>query len=225
MRTTKPVFMTSLAIFFLIPLAKGQSAPEPNPEEVIKAFFGANPPNDKLIAVLEKGAKEPYKTELVKKIMAQKPSIEEASRVLVQNPPEPYAQQAWKIVEIDGSPKDRCRVLNSASEEYQNKALTSIRERKFATYEHVFYLMQGAPKRLIPQIWDDFMKLKPTKEDILSAATNAKSDFQEMAILHSLTQNLTASELDSVFKLISEIEVRKAKKREEKLIEIMTRKQ
>jgi hypothetical protein len=55
-------------------------------------------------------------------------------------------------------------------------------------------------------------------------AGNAKGDFQEMAILYLLTQKLTASELDSVFKLIAEIEERRAKEREEKLIEIMTQK-
>ena len=222
MRTAKLVFLGSLAIFFLLPFANGQNAREPNPEEIIKEFFGTNPTNDKLFAVLEKGAMEPYKTELVKKIVTQKLSAEEASKLLAQNPPEPYAQQAWKIVETDGSSRDKCRVLNSASEEYQDKALASLCERKLAPYEYVSYIMQGAPKRLVPQIWNDFIKLNPAKEDILSAAANAKGDFQELAILYSLTQKLTASEFDSVFKLILAIEEKKAKEREEKLIEIMT---
>jgi hypothetical protein len=225
MRTAKPVFLVFLAVFLLLPLANGQSAQEPNPKEIMKEFFGSGRSNDELVEILKKGAKEPYKTWVIEKIMAQSPDPDRAGEVLAQKPAEPYAAQAWKIVEASGSLKILCYVLGSASEEYQDKAYAFISKRNLIIEEYAFYIMRGrVPKRFIRLIWDEFFKLNPSKEGVLFMAGNAKGDFQEMAILYLLTQKLTASELDSVFKLIAEIEERRAKEREEKLIEIMTQK-
>lgn len=227
MKNPARILPTGLAlILFLCPLLlKGQGVQSSqNSEKILEEFFNLNPSKEKLLAVLKRGAVEPFKTRIIEKIMAQKPTPEEASEVLAQKPPEPYAQQAWKIVESDGTLRNRCYVLNFAPQEYQDKAFASIRRRSLIIYEYIFYVMQGAPQRFVRQIWDDFLKLNPTKGDILTAAMNTRDDFQELSILYSLYQELTVSELDSVLGLIPEIEEGWAKEREEGLIEIMTRK-
>lgn len=229
MRNPAGILLTGLALMlFLCPLPlKGRGVqPSQNPEKILEEFFGPNPSNEKVLAVLESGAVEPYKTELIKRVMAQGPTPEQAGRVLALNPPEPHAQQAWKIVELNGSLRDRCYVLSRASREYQDRAFASIHERTLLIEEYVFYPMrEDVPKRFIQSIWDKFFKLNPGKASFLFAAGNAKGDFQEIAVLYSLNQELTASELESVLEIISEIQNRKAKEREEKLIEIMTREQ
>lgn len=228
MRTIKPVFPVFLAIFLLLPFANGQSAQEPNPEEIIKEFLGTNPPNSKLIDILKKGAREPYKTWVIEKIMAQSPNPDEASEVLAQKPAEPYAAKAWAIVEASGFLKNLCYVLNTGSEKYQDKAYALINKRSLIIEEYAFYLMRSAPpQRYVWPIWEGFMKLNPGKEGVLFVAGNAKGDFQEFAVLYLLdrfSRELTPSELDSVSQIISEILEKQAKEREGKLIEIMTQK-
>ena len=159
--------------------------------------------------------------------MAQSPVPEEASEVLAQKPVEPYARQAWKIVETSGLLRNQCYVLSFASEEYQDKAFALINRwnKTIEEYEYVFYIMQSAlPQRYIRQIWNDFVKLNPTKENLFSVARATKGDVKEVAVLSLLIQELTASEFDSATELFSEIQKENLEKREEKLIEIITRK-
>lgn len=218
-----------LLVIAIIPVSLCQFPPEkPNAEEVLKEFFSSNPPNAKLLTVLEREAVEPYRTKLVERFLAQKPSPEEASKLLAQKPPEPYAQQAWKIVESDGTLRDKCHVMNYGSPEYQDKAFASLFERTLSVEEFAFYLMQETPpQRFIGPLWDRFLKLKPSKEGLLFAIKSARVDFQEFAVLYLLdrfSRELTPSELDSVSQIISEILEKQAKEREGKLIEIMTQK-
>lgn len=226
MRTARPVFLVFLVIFLFLPFANGQSAQEPNPEEIIKELLGTNPPNSKLIDILKKGAREPYKTELIKRVMAQSPNPDEASEVLAQKPAEPYAAKAWEILEASESLKNQCYVLSTGSEKYQDKAYALINKRKLIIEEYIFYIMRSAPpQRHIRSIWDGFMKLNPAKDNIFSAARTAKGDLKEIAVLYLLSQKLTASEFESAMELVSEVQKENLEKREEKLIEIITRKQ
>ena len=226
MTATKLVFRAFLAIFSFLPLANGRDTSEPNPEEIIKEFLGTNPSNGKLIDILKKGTGEPYKTKIIERIMAQSPVPEEASEVLAQKPTEPYASQAWKIVETSGSLRGQCYVLSSASEEYQDKAFALISNHDVLIEEYNFYIMQSAPpQRFIKPIWEGFMKLNPTKENLFSVARTAKGGLKEIAVLFLFNQKLTALEFESVMELISEAQKESLEKREEKLIEIITRKQ
>jgi hypothetical protein len=161
--------------------------------------------------------------------MELKPAPEEAVEVLAQKPVEPYAKLAWEIVETGGSLGDRCGVLSSGPEEYQNKAFVSIFGRQLIVEEYIFYLMQlEYQPKYVRQIWDNFMKLNPGKEGFLYAARNATGDFQEMAILQLLYMSrelgLTTSEFSEVLELIKEAKREKTEKKERELIEIMTRK-
>jgi hypothetical protein len=215
------------------PTATGQKAsPSQNPEEIIKEFLGTNPPNSKLIAILKNGAIEPYKTKIIKRALEQDPTPEEASEILIQKPVEPYAAQAWKIVEASGLLRVQCYVLSSASEEYQDKAYAFINKRNLIIEEYIFYILQSAPpQRYVRQIWNDFMKLNPAKDNIFSAARTAKGDLKEIAVLYLLNYLLnqkptsSESEFESVKELILEVQKENEGKREEKLIEIITRKQ
>lgn len=215
-----------VALFLFSFPVSGQSAPQ-KPEEVLKEFFSSSPSNEKILAVLEDGAVEPYKTELIKKAAAQKPTPEEASRLLAQNPPESYAQGFWKIIESEGTLRNTCYILSSGPPKYQDKALVTAQERASMAEEYVSYIMQkGVPQRFVEPIWEGFLKLNPSKEDFLFAASNARGDFQEKAILYSfsLGQQLTSSEFNSVFELIPVVRERQAKEKEEKLIRTMTNK-
>jgi len=205
----------------------------PNPEKILEEFFSFKPPKEKLIAVLRDGAKEPFKTKIVEKIWAESSSPsgstlsnEEASDILAADPPELYARQLWEIVERKGALKDWCKILSLGPEEYQPKALALIFGRNLIIEEYVFYLMQLEYQTIYArQIWDGFMKLNPAKNGFFLAAKSAGGYFQDLAILQLLSWSeelkLTVRELEEILGLISEVEKKRAEKRQEKLIETM----